>query len=38
MSRRKQQRQEEIRTLMPATDDHGTLRRLAVRANLEEAP
>jgi hypothetical protein len=34
MSRRKQQRQEEIRTLMPATDDHGTLRRLAVRANL----
>lgn len=34
MSRRKQQRQEEIRTLIPATDDHGTLRRLAVRANL----
>lgn len=34
MSRRKQQRQEEIRTLIPATDDHSTLRRLAVRANL----
>lgn len=34
MSRRKERRQEEIRTLMPATDDHGTLRRLAVRANL----
>lgn len=34
MSRRKERRQEEIRTLMPATDDHGILRRLAVRANL----
>lgn len=34
MSRRKERRQEEIRALMPATDDHGTLRRLAVRANL----
>lgn len=34
MSRRKERRQEEIRTLIPAADDHGTLRRLAVRANL----
>lgn len=34
MSRRKERRQEEIRALMPATDDRGVLRRLSVRANL----